>query len=369
MTEQTLINNQQTIQSNFDAKKYICGPWLKGARGGPWALVFKPAFEDALRGKTDSFSSLYEHIVTETAFGSVNRPAHPAGAGLASLQIQSQAAARTRDQLGYGLILSHIGYDQDIHDRIKAHVANVLTGGATAATLAANPAAVGVAGALPADWLPQLYRWIEANLANPRPSGLLTMNQDSEFDSLKLTDVGIDRDTLSRFHMRLNRTNSQRQIPKTLLEVWIKFLSQITFPKLLADEAVKQLQTPTFVIAPGLPNAGQVDLPALVTNFEELWHTIYDRGIEIKPQAAPKPPSERGNRVDGMTNVIQAFEDPSQFDWSDMSAAELHEAHIVSTSGGEAFAFVKNERNCWVCRGSHHGRKQGYAREKQGYTR
>ena len=391
MSEQVLINNQSTIQANFDAKKYICGPWLKGARGGPWALVFKPAFEDALRSKTDNFSSLYEHIVTETAFGAANGPAHPAGAGLAALEVQSRAAYRTRGENGYSLILSHIGHDQDVHDKIKNHVATVLTGAPTAAAVvaanaaiaaanAANlaaiaagnppvaaipPAAAGVAGALPADWLAQLYRWIDTNLANARPSGLLTMNQDDEFQRLKLTDVGIDRDTLSRFHMLLNRTNNQRQVPKPLIEVWIKFLSQITFPKLIADEAVKQLQTPTFVIPAGMPNAGQVDLPALVTNFEELWHAIYDRGVEIKPQAAPRPPPDRSNRVDGMMNMVHNIHESDlnrstsiiqedTYDWTGLSASELHEAHFVSTNGGEAFAFLKNERNCWVCKGYGH---------------
>ena len=107
MSEQILINNQSAIQANFDAKKYICGPWLKGARGGPWALVFKPAFEDALRSKTDQFSSLYEHIVTETAFGAANGFPHPGpGGGLATLNFQSQAAYRTRDENGYSLILA-----------------------------------------------------------------------------------------------------------------------------------------------------------------------------------------------------------------------------------------------------------------------
>ena len=70
MTEQSLINNQTSMQANFDAKKYICGPWLKGARGGPWSLVFQPAFENALRAKTDQFSSLHDHIVTERGVGS-----------------------------------------------------------------------------------------------------------------------------------------------------------------------------------------------------------------------------------------------------------------------------------------------------------
>ena len=115
------ISEQSAIQANYDAKKFICGPWLKGRRGGPFTQVFKPAFEDALRGKNDNFSSLHEHIITETAVGAANGPAHPAGGGLAALNFQSQSAYKTRDQLGYNLILAHAGHDQDIEDKIKEH--------------------------------------------------------------------------------------------------------------------------------------------------------------------------------------------------------------------------------------------------------
>ena len=147
MTEQSLINNQTTMQANFDAKKYICGPWLKGARGGPWTLVFQPAFENALRGKTDQFSSLHDHIVTERGVGSANGPAHPAGAGMAMAAFSSPLAYRMRDELGYSLILTHIGHDQDVEDKIKLHVASVLTGSPTVAAVTAANAAIAAANA------------------------------------------------------------------------------------------------------------------------------------------------------------------------------------------------------------------------------
>ena len=72
-SEKSLIDNQTSMQANFDAKKYLCGPWLRGARGGPWNLVFKPSFEDAMRTQTDAFTSLYEHFVTETGVGAACR--------------------------------------------------------------------------------------------------------------------------------------------------------------------------------------------------------------------------------------------------------------------------------------------------------
>ena len=61
------------MQQNFDAKKYICGGWL-GATGGPWNLVFKPAFENALRKESDNISSFHDFIITETDVGGANGP-------------------------------------------------------------------------------------------------------------------------------------------------------------------------------------------------------------------------------------------------------------------------------------------------------
>ena len=74
--EQQHIADQTACQANYDAKKYICGPWLHARTGGPWELVFKPAFLDALRGKKDNFSSLFAHFVTETGVGAAHGPAH-----------------------------------------------------------------------------------------------------------------------------------------------------------------------------------------------------------------------------------------------------------------------------------------------------
>ena len=397
--EQQHIASQTASQANYDAKKYICGPWIAGRTGGPWNEVFEPHFLDALRGKKDHFTSYYAHFVSETGVGAANGPAHPAGAGLVALSFQSRQAYEVRQDECYNLILSHVGYDQDIKDQIKTHVANTLTGAPTrddvtaadaaiAAAVAANaaaviagnpvvpvpPAATGVAGELPNDWVAQLWQFCQT-LGQARPSGLLTLSQNSDFDNIKLTDVGIDRNTISRFKAHLERVNRQRTIPKNINDVWIKFLSQITFPKMLSDEAIRQLQTPTFIIPAPRPNAGSPDLQALANNFEELWQTIYDRGIEIKPQAAPKPPAERSNRVDGMMNAI-VHNSPRNFgnmsdlavsqgmmlvpsdtshgyNWTGITDAELHEAYIVSTSS-EAFAFVKDERNCWICKGYGH---------------
>ena len=83
---------QSMMQQQYDGKKYICGPWLKGKRGGAWNMVFKPAFENALRSQKDQFNTLHDHMITETSLGAANGPGHPAGAGLAALAFQSQQA-------------------------------------------------------------------------------------------------------------------------------------------------------------------------------------------------------------------------------------------------------------------------------------
>ena len=196
---------------------------------------------------------------------------------------------------------------------------------------------------------------------------LVTSDVTGKGKGLKLTDVGIDRDTLSKFHSRLVRINNQRTVPKTIPQLWVKYLSQISFPKILADEALKQLQNPTYLIVGG-PNAGQPDLIALVQSFEELWHNIYDKGIEIKPQAAPRPMPDRSNRVDGLSNTLTPIREYGSEDsggdvWT--ADADLHESFQVcppvSYQAGQidpSFAFLKNERNCWTCKGWGHTKEK-----------
>ena len=393
--EQLNVERQMQSQANYDAKKYICAPWLGGARGGPWTEVFKPAFEEALRTQTDSYGTLHQHIVTETSYGAANGPAHPGG----QAGISSAALEHMRNDKGYGLILTHVGHSLNVKEKITTYVANTLTGAPTAAAVAAAnaaiaaananiaaaqapggagaaaaaaivvpPAAAGAVGVLPDDWLAQLWRWIDANLGQDRSTGLVILNQDNAFDALKITDVGISRETLGDFYAKLIRVNNQRAVPKTLMQLWVKYLSQISFPPLLADKALEQLQTPTFLIVGG-PNDGQPDLSALVSSWEQLWYNIYDKGIQIKPQGAPKPIPDRSNRVDGMANTLMPADpvpdgskvNPSSYanyQWSGVNDNDLHEAYVVSGANNVAFAFLKDERNCWVCKGWGHTKEK-----------
>ena len=88
-------------------------------------------------------------------------------------------------------------------------------------------------------------------------------------------------------------------------------MENITFPRLLHEKATEQLQNPTYLDAAGNP-----DLSAALTAFEQLWHKLWDEGKELQYRAAPKPASrEISNRVDGLQTeqsfMLQAT--PQQF--------------------------------------------------------
>ena len=392
--------------NNYDAKKFkVCAPW-DSKRGNSWTLVFKLAFEDGCRGQIDQWASWHDLIVTETDFGGANGPAHPGG----NLGIQSNAARRTRIQACYSAILLHACQLIGNNERVKAHVANLLTGSPTiAATNAANAAiaaanaavaaanaqnvainaanaalvagvapqplvpipaipaaAAGVAGQLPDDWLPRLWRWIDTNIGSATQNGILDSNHVTEFEKLKLTDVGINRDTPQLFLDLLNRHNNQRRVSLPIMDLWIKFHQQFKFPRLLADRSIAELLNPSILIPAGLLNAGQPDLPALVSGvYTDVWHTLWDAGIEIKPQAAPEPRAARTGRVDGMHNeqhdlneklpayMSSHIENANNF--TELDAYALATQHSENTASSHEF--LKNEKCCWSCMGWGHAKQ------------
>ena len=246
------------------------------------------------------------------------------------------------------------------------------------AVAAGGPGGAAVVGQHPTDWGMQLWLWIGLTYGDLAQNGLLRSNQGNTWTNFKLTDVGIDKDTLRRFHAELLRKNRERQVPYAAIDVWTKFMENITFPRLLHDEATRQLQNPTFLNAAGNP-----DLNAALTSFEQIWHKIWDEGKELQYKAAPKSADrEISNRVYGMQNeqsfMLQAApqlltmpammnasspqlypnataSSPyiSNYVWSGVSHDDLLQAFILPSTGhpGEAFAFLKDERNCWRCRG------------------
>eukprot|EP00966_Prymnesium_polylepis_P175526 4062337-Prymnesium_polylepis.1 len=77
-----------SIDEEYDTKKYTaCRPWY-GKKGPTW-FIFKPAFEEALHKVCDNFSSLHQHMVTQTDVGGANGPALPAAAAMPSLNFQA----------------------------------------------------------------------------------------------------------------------------------------------------------------------------------------------------------------------------------------------------------------------------------------
>ena len=59
--------------------------------------------------------------------------------------------------------------------------------------------AVGVPGTLPDDWLPRLWRWMDTTIGAAIQNGMLDSNMVNEWTGIKITDVGISRDTPQLF--------------------------------------------------------------------------------------------------------------------------------------------------------------------------
>ena len=180
--------------------------------------------------------------------------------------------------------------NEDITDGIDDYYQNQLPGMAPRAVglNPPDPGGVAVAGQLPTDWGLQLWEYIDTTYGALAQNGLLRSTHGREWTSFSITDVGIDRDSIRRFYAELLRKNRERQNPFPAIDVWTKFMECITFPRLLHDKATEQLQNPTFLNAAGNP-----DLGAAVTAFEQLWYKIYDEGKEIKDQPAPKSSTSR----------------------------------------------------------------------------
>ena len=339
--------------TDYDARKYKCAPW-HGQRGPSWERIFKPQFENCLRGERDNFNNMHQYLFGKDFGGwDATAPPHIAGAGALAAQNALSIQARiSRGDTFINLIKTHI-LNQDIVDAIDVQY-TALVGAAPIAAAAGGPGGAAVANQLPTDWAFQLWDWIHTNFGQARQTGLLISNQDSTWANCKISDVGIDRETIRKFYAHLLRLNRERQNQLPILTVWTKFMSQITFPRVLADRAMAELQNPTFVFAGG-PNVGQPDLSSAVQAFEEIWQNVYDRGIEIKPQKAPEPRGPPSNRVDGMHANTITMGDNIDYGLvcSPCTEADVFESFAV-TAGSDAFAFLKDERNCWICHGWGH---------------
>ena len=130
---------------------------------------------------------------------------------------------------GLSLIKLIYGHEKEVEEEIDARIVllygaptRVAIDAANAAILAANQnnalaaqgaqgapaavavpaAAVGQPGVLPNDYVHQIYIWLVQVRTQHRPSGLLTANQNTQFENWKLSDVGINRDNTRQHWLR-----------------------------------------------------------------------------------------------------------------------------------------------------------------------
>jgi hypothetical protein len=186
------------MPDDYDAKKYKCAPW-HGQRGAPWSRKFKPDFENALKLEKDQFSTIHQFLFGKDFGGwHLTAPAHIAGAGAQAVQNALSIQAReTRGDTFVALLKTNI-LDEDIKDGIESYLTNTLPGMAPRAVGAVPPGPGGaaVANQLPIDWALQLWLHIDTQYGALAQNGLLRSNQGATWTNFKLTDVGIDKDTL-----------------------------------------------------------------------------------------------------------------------------------------------------------------------------
>ena len=344
---------------NFDTRRYQTAPLPFNVSRGPVWTTFRNNIEQTvLMGIRDKFASGYDHVVTRVDPGNINGPAHAGG----NIGAESINAARTRAQACYSAIILHLELNTNYKDAAQTRFA---------AFQAAANAAVPVP--FPADWVHQIWNALDAMGTLPQTQ-LTTAVQGNAWTSLSLAHVGINRETPMNFYSFLGRVNREYVVPNNNAQMHIKFCQAFSFPQLIRDKCLEDLQAPKFVHAGGAL-AGQPDLPAFVDYILELWHSLYDspeRPIKDQPPTAIAPSSS--NRVDGMSANIEyngtAFAvspdgmslrpQPSFLQnvrthmsnvGSGMSAAVVWALAAMTSAGGN---FVNEERDCWNCKGWGH---------------
>ena len=295
-------------------------------RGPPWTR-FRESFENLCRKEKDKFSTIHDTIFTQEDVGGNNGPAHPPQAQAFALNFESVQAKAARNQRFFALLCELID-NQGIVDSIQAHVAGPLMVG-------------GPPAALPGNWGSVLFFWVHNSFGIAQNTGLTLSNQNTIWQSMKLTDNGVNRESIRELYNMVVRRNSERQTPYGALEVYVRFCELITVPPMIVANCMQEMQAPTHIIAGG-PFAGQPNLLVFVARIEELWQNLYDRPIQpniIRYAPPPRQHSGPSNRVDGMH--LQIMEG--------MAAASREPIMRRVT----AFDFTR-EQNCFGCRGYGH---------------
>jgi len=295
-------------------------------------------------GETDNYSSLYNHLFDQNDPGNINGPLHAGG----NPGVLSAQALNNRQQKCYSLIVRHLA-NQNFIDSAEA-------------TFAALQAAAGNAQ-LPADWVRTV--WDALNAMGSLPvSGLTQSNQMDTWINIKLSDVGIDRETVRNFYNHLLRIDRQQIAPVTTVQFHIKFCQAFSFPASIRDKCIDDLQVSRFIYPIGHALQGHPWTALFVDYIEELWHNLYDRN-EIKPSPAPKGKPDYSNRVDGMSTEIIPLDmlsfgnAPSFPDQTHgMSPALMWALSALPAATTDSEAFLREERDCWNCKGWGHTKEQ-----------
>lgn len=183
--------------------------------------------------------------------------ADPPAAGAAGNAVRTMFALRQKKS--FGLIRKHVE-DATLRDAIDA---NAMGDGPEA--------------------------WALINQMCSRPQTFLDLaDQDKEWISLSLPEVGINKRTVENFRALIDRVNRERPLAqrKTNIQLWQRLLEAIGS---IGNAELKtmvrnELQVPSMLHPIGHPNVGEPDIPRYVQHFAERWRVLVHDGT-IKQSA------------------------------------------------------------------------------------
>ena len=173
--------------SSYDTRKYQCCAPYYGKRGPAFTRRFKPEFVGSLHGHGDRFNSVWDHFMRQDCGAQPINPnlpmiPHPGNANT-TIRLESELAYTSRSKKLYSLIWTHVE-DVDMRAQLETVAGNGL-----------------------AAWA------LLEQMANLPTTGLTQVNQDNDWNTLKLSDVGVTEDTITRFVGHMNRVNADRVNP------------------------------------------------------------------------------------------------------------------------------------------------------------
>ena len=311
---------------DYDSRRYmICRPWY-GKQGGDFTERFAPDFKAGLELQYDKYATLRETL-DGTDAGGAQGDALPSAASDAAgrAEMMRMRSQRLRRLCAY--IRLHV-VDPDIQSRIDDE---------------ANSNGI------------DAWAIVEEHGQKPA-NGLTKLDQDAEWTSLRLTDVGIDERSILKIKGKIHRLSQARDTPKSEEEKRLKFLSMITFPTTLASKAVDELHRPTItrVVGTGGSRTYVPDYEKTVKAFDELWRHASAQN-QIRRQAPPER-SRGGHRVDAFhVDDIDKPDEPDDDNSDNASDANALTRRPPRRTPGDA-ASLQGDSLCNNCLGFGHHR-------------